>query len=109
MSDLRKAMGHPLEFTIGGQTYRFGALTLNDLVEMEAKGLSLDEGLSHSMATMRFMLWLSVRHHHKEMTEEQLGDLLDMDSMSRILAEIYPSDDEESKKKQHPDPSIGTR
>lgn len=98
MSNLGKALGKRTAVAIGDRTLYFKALTLNDLVELQERGVSLNENSPSAIATTRYMLWLSVRHEHKDMTEQELGDLLTVDDMATVLDQIYPDEERGSNK-----------
>lgn len=62
--------------------------TLNAFAEMEERYGSVDEAVKAmekgSIKAIRFMLWAGLIHEDKSLTEEQVGDLIDIADMQEI-------------------------
>ena len=74
----------------GGKTYTL-AYTINAVCELEAMlGRSLPEivaDMSH-MNVLRAVLWAGLRRHHKNLTVEDAGDLMDVAGVHEVVAAV---------------------
>ena len=64
-----------------------GALTLNDLAELEERFGNLSTLDFARFAVLRTVLWLSLRKQEEGITEEQVGERFDL---TNLLTEVQP-------------------
>lgn len=85
-----KAKGKPITLCDGVE--RELKFTLNALAEMEDRYGSVDEAFkkldSGSIKAVRFVLWAGLMHTDENLTERQVGDLIDTECMSRIMEQL---------------------
>lgn len=75
------ALNGEVALEIGGQTYTL-KLTVNAMVELQdVTGQSFQDTLARvnggDVKAIRDFVWASLRKHHKALTQEQVGDLID--------------------------------
>ena len=65
-------------------------LTLNSMIEFEElTGKSIMQGFTEiSMKEMRTLLWLGLKWEDAELTEEMLGDLVDLSNVTEVAGAI---------------------
>lgn len=64
-----------------------GALTLNDLADLEERYGSLGDMDFTRFAVLRTILWMSIRKSEPDVTEEQIGDRF---TIANISKEVQP-------------------
>jgi hypothetical protein len=110
MADLGKALGAPVTVSFGGKEYKISPFTFNDLAEIEDRFGSLGEIDLTRVKMQRFIVFLALRKHRPEMSEEGAGDILTLDAGAAVgefigsimrgsgLTSENPEDAEASKK-----------
>jgi len=106
MSNLRDVKPRVKTITLNDGVERELRFTLNAMAEMEDKYGSVDAAFKKldegSIKAARFIMWAGLLHYNDEsLTEKQVGDLIDlqsmqqiMQSMSEVLSEDMPQKDE---------------
>lgn len=112
MANLNKIKREPIILNLDKE--RQLKFTLNSFAEMEDKYGTVDNAIKAmdggSIKAVRFMLWTGLVHEDKSLTEEAVGDLIDMadmeelaDKMSLAMGGDTPDDkDKEEAKTVNP-------
>lgn len=90
MANLKEVKPRIKTITLNDGVEREIKFTLNALAEIEDKYGSVDEGFKKldegSIKAARFILWTGLLHNENEhLTEQQVGNLIDMDLMNKIF------------------------
>lgn len=64
------------------------ALNLNDLADIQEKYGSLDKIDLTNFSVVRFVLWLIIRKEEKDITEREVGDRFDMQTMQSEMTNV---------------------
>ena len=106
MADLNKVKKlEPVMITLTDGIERELKFTLNSMAELEDRYGSVEEAFnkleSQSFKAIRFIIWAGLLSNKPMLSEEQVGDLLDMVSITEIssklgqaLGQDLPSEDE---------------
>jgi hypothetical protein len=97
MANLNKVQHKPVKITLNDGVEREINFTLNAMALLEEKYGSVDNAFAlldkHSVIALRYILWAGLRKTSPELTEEQVGDLIDtvylqdlMESMGTALS-----------------------
>ena len=92
MSNIKdtKAKGTPITLCDGVE--RELKFTLNALAEMEERYGSVDDAFkaldAGSIKAVRFVLWAGLMHADENLTERQVGNLIDTQCMSEIMEQL---------------------
>jgi hypothetical protein len=66
--------------------------TLNAMAEIEDKYGSVDAGFAKldegSIKAARFIMWAGLLHNEENLTEQQVGNLIDMDCLNEIFEQM---------------------
>ena len=101
MSNVREIRPKVKTITLNDGVEREVRFTLNAMVELEDRYGSVEAAFkeldNNSIKAARFILWAGLMHSDENLTERQVGDLIDvqylqniMDTMSEALAEDNP-------------------
>lgn len=108
MSNLRDAKPKVKTITLSDGVEREIRYTLNAMAEMEDKYGSvqaafeeLDKG---SMKAARFILWAGLLHNDEGLTEQQVGNLIDIKCMSDLMESMADAMQEDNPPEK---PAIG--
>lgn len=89
---------------LGGKVRTF-AYDLNAFAEMEEKYGSIEKGLAAmdkgSMIAMRFMIYLGLKHEDPNLTEEEVGNLVTMETLPEISEAMAAAIKVNLPQKQH--------
>ena len=92
MSNLREAKPRVKTITLKDGVEREICFTLNAMAEMEDKYGSVDAAFKKldegSVKAARFILWAGLMHADDALTEQQVGDLIDLDLLSEIMDSV---------------------
>ena len=92
MANIKKIRRPAVTIDIGDGKERTLKYNLNAFAEMEEKYGSVDEALQAmekgSIKAVRFMLWIGLVHEDKALTEEHVGDLIDILDMEEIAEKM---------------------
>lgn len=92
MSNIKdvKSKGTPITLCDGVE--RELKFTLNALAEMEERYGSVDEAFkaldAGSIKAVRFVLWAGLMHTDENLTERQVGNLIDTQCMATIMEQL---------------------
>ena len=90
MSNLKDVKAKNVKITLSDGVERELRFTLNAMAELEDKYGSIDAAFkaldSNSMKAVRFVLWAGLLHTDEGLTEQQVGNLIDMQCMQDIVA-----------------------
>lgn len=103
MSNVKDAKPRMKTITLKDGVEREICFTLNAMAELEDKYGSVDDAFKKldegSIKAARFILWAGLLHTEEGLTEQQVGNLIDLDllngimeSMSAALGEDMPQD-----------------
>lgn len=74
--------------------------TLNSFAEMEEKYGSVDQALAmvseNKISAIRFMLWAGLMHEDENLTEKQVGNMIEVDSLQDICNKLVTALDGDS-------------
>lgn len=92
MSNLREAKPRVKTITLKDGVEREICFTLNAMAEMEDKYGSVDAAFKKldegSVKAARFILWAGLMHSDENLTEQQVGNLIDLDLLSDIMDSV---------------------
>lgn len=89
MSGLHDAKAKTTKITLNDGVEREIRFTLNAMAEMEERYGSVDAAFealeSNSIKAVRFVLWAGLMHSDENLTEKQVGNLIDIQLMNDIM------------------------
>lgn len=92
MSNVRDAKPRIKTITFKDGVAREIRFTLNAMAEIEEKYGSVDAGFKKldegSIKATRFILWAGLLHTEEELTEQQVGNLIDMEILGDIMKQL---------------------
>lgn len=92
MSNLRNAKPRVKTITLNDGVEREIRFTLNAMAELEDRYGSVEEAFkamdSGSIKATRCILWAGLLDSDESLTEQQVGKLIDLDCMSRIMEDV---------------------
>ena len=92
MSNLKDAKSKGTPITLCDGVERELKFTLNALAEMEDKYGTVEEAFKKldtgSMKAIRFVLWAGLMHSDENLTEKQVGALIDVNSMEDLVKQL---------------------
>lgn len=90
MANLNNARNKPVRITLNDGVERELSFTLNAMAELEDKYGSVDAAFkaveANSIKALRFVLWAGLSHSDENLTEQQVGALIDIQRMQEISA-----------------------
>lgn len=92
MSNLRDAKPRVKTITLNDGVEREIRFTLNAMAEMEDRYGSVDAAFkaldAGSIKAARFVLWAGLLANDESLTEQQVGDLIDINLMNKIMDDL---------------------
>lgn len=92
MANLKNARAKVTHITLGDGVERELKYTLNAMAEMEDRFGSVEAAFNAvekgSMKAIRFMLWVGLIHTEEGLTEQQVGNLIDVQCMENIMQKM---------------------
>ena len=92
MSNLRDVKSKKTSITLSDGVERELKFTLNALAEMEDRYGSVDAAFkaleANSIKAVRLVLWAGLLHTEEGLTEQQVGNLIDVQCMENIMSSI---------------------
>lgn len=92
MSNLRDVKSKKTSITLSDGVERELKFTLNALAEMEDRYGTVDAAFkaleANSIKAVRFVLWAGMLHTEEGLTEQQVGNLIDIQCMEDIMSSI---------------------
>ena len=89
MANVKQVKTRVKTITLSDGVEREIRFTLNAMAEMEDKYGSIDEAFKAlddgSIKAARFILWAGLLHNDENLTEQQVGNLIDMDCLNDIF------------------------
>ena len=99
MSNVKDVKAKDVTITLNDGVKRTLRFDLNAMAEMEDKYGSVDAAFEvlekNSIKAVRFVLWAGLLHEDENLTEKQVGSLIDMTSLvdiSKTLGEAFEAD-----------------
>ena len=90
MANLKDVRSSSVRITLNDGVERELSFTLNAMAELEDKYGSVDAAFkaveANSMKALRFVLWAGLSHSDENLTEQQVGNLIDIQRMHEISA-----------------------
>ena len=90
MANLRDVKPRIKTITLNDGVAREVKFTLNAMAEMEDKYGSIDNAFKAldegSIKAARFIMWAGLLHNDEQLTEQQVGNLIDMDCLQDLFA-----------------------
>lgn len=92
MSNLNKVKSKTTPITLSDGVTRELKFTLNALAEMEDRYGSVEDAFKalekNSIKAIRFVLWAGLLHTDEGLTEQQVGNLIDVQCMETIMGQV---------------------
>ena len=92
MSNLSDARAKVTRITLRDGVERELRYTLNAMAEMEDRYGTVEDAFkaleANSIQAVRFMLWAGLAHSDENLTERQVGDLIDVACMEEIMKQV---------------------
>jgi hypothetical protein len=92
MANLNEAKPRATSIVLADGVERKILLTLNALADLEDKYGSVDAAFDllnkGNIKALRFVLWASLQEHHPDLTEQQVGSLVDLKFMTELINTI---------------------
>lgn len=92
MSNLHEVKPRVKTITLNDGVEREIRFTLNAMAEMEDKYGSVDAAFAEldkgSIKAARFILWAGLLHTDESLTERQVGNLIDLGSLNKIMEDM---------------------
>jgi len=92
MANLQDVRSKAVKVTLTDGVERTVRFTLNAMAELEDKYGSVDEAFAmldkNSIKAARFILWAGLVHEDANLTERQVGDLIDLQYMSTLMGSL---------------------
>lgn len=92
MSNVKDVKSKDIKITLNDGVERTIKFTLNALAELEDRYGSVDEAFkqldNNSIKAVRCVLWAGLIHEDPELTEQQVGNLIDTQYMQELMASL---------------------
>lgn len=92
MTNVSQVKRKAIKVVLGDGIEREIKFTLNTMAELEDKYGTVDTAFkaleSGSIKAVRYMLWAAMQHETKPLTEKQVGDLIDVQSIGSLMSSI---------------------
>lgn len=92
MSNLNQVKSKSTPITLSDGVERELKFTLNALAEMEDRYGSVDDAFkaleANSIKAARFVIWAGLLHTEEGLTEQQVGNLIDIQCMENIMKSL---------------------
>lgn len=92
MSNVKDAKKRVKTITLRDGVEREISFTLNAMAEIEDKYGSVDAGFAKldegSIKAARFIMWAGLLHTGEGLSEQQVGDLIDMECLGKIMKDM---------------------
>lgn len=92
-SDVQRTKNSAVKITLADGKERVLRYTLNAMVELEEAYGSVDEAFrvleeEQSLKAMRKVIWAGLLHENDPLTEQEVGNLIDIDYMKELVASV---------------------
>ena len=105
MAKVKDAKSDPIKITLTDGVERELRFTLNAMAELEDKYGTVEAAFEalegNSIKALRYILWVGLASGDQELTEQQVGDLIDLQSMGKLmtaLSDAFGNDMPDEKK-----------
>ena len=92
MSNVKDVKSKDIKITLNDGVERTIKFTLNALAELEDRYGSVDEAFkqldNNSIKAVRCILWAGLIHEDPDLTEQQVGNLIDIQYMQELMASL---------------------
>lgn len=92
MANVKDVKSKPVKITLKDGVERTICFTLNAMAELEDKYGSVDEAFNqldkNSVKALRFILWAGLMHEDPDLTEQQVGNLIDIQYMQELMSSL---------------------
>lgn len=93
MANVKDVRAKAVKITLNDGVERTLKFTLNALAELEDKYGSVDAAFAlldenPSIKALRFILWAGLMHEDPNLTEQQVGNLIDIQYMQELMASL---------------------
>lgn len=92
MSNVKDVKSKDIKITLNDGVERTIKFTLNALAELEDRYGSVDEAFkqldNNSIKAVRCILWAGLIHEDPELTEQQVGNLIDIQYMQELMTSL---------------------
>lgn len=106
MANLKDIKTEPVKITLTDGVERTLRFTLNAMAELEDKYGSVDAAFAEldkgSIKAVRFILWAGLMHEDENLTEKQVGNLIDMQYMQELMRSVETAFDNDMPKQAEP-------
>lgn len=77
---------------IGNKEFEIDKFNLNDIINLEKKLGSLVK-IGEKISNIRFVLWYAIQRKHKNITEEEVGDMIVASEIPKITEKLLKAVD----------------
>lgn len=106
MANLKDVKSKPVKITLTDGIERTLRFTLNAMAELEDKYGSVDAAFkaldNGSVKAVRFILWAGLMHEDESLTEQQVGNLIDMQYMQELMSTVGEALDSDLPDQEEP-------
>ena len=92
MANVKDVKSKAVKITLTDGVERTIKFTLNAMAELEDRYGSVDEAFRHldnnSIKAVRCILWAGLIHEDPDLTEQQVGNLIDIQYMQELMASL---------------------
>lgn len=92
MTSLEQVRRKPIAVDLGDGVEREIKFTLNTMADLEEKYGTIDAAFEElekgSIKSIRFFLWAALQHEDKPLTEKQVGAIIDVQSLGKLMKAI---------------------
>jgi hypothetical protein len=92
VANLKDVKSKPVKITLTDGVERTLRFTLNAMAELEDKYGSVDAAFAKldegSIKAVRFILWAGLIHEDPDLTEQQVGNLIDIQYMQELMSSV---------------------
>lgn len=92
MANLRDVKSKAVKITLSDGIERTIRFTLNAMAELEERYGSVDEAFAqldkNSIKALRCILWAGLMHEDSGLTEQQVGDLIDIQYLQELMGSV---------------------
>ena len=83
---------------IGDREFDIEKFTLNDIINIDEKigdirSISKKEKLSEQLKDIRYILWYAIHKKDQKITEEEIGELLEIKNMNDVIQQVFKAVD----------------
>lgn len=106
MANLKDIKNQPVKITLTDGVERTLRFTLNAMAELEDRYGSVDTAFAKldegSIKAVRFILWAGLMHEDPNLTEQQVGNLIDVQYLQELMNSVETALDSDLPEQEAP-------